>query len=156
MAWKNAWRLSSYLYGTIGFGIRISKGKSVMDVKDEGEDDVEDDEHVLEVITDADYAGDRNERKSTTCFHVYFDGNLMESRVRSQKAISLSSGEFVAVVAGESDGLLVQHLWDEMTGGRCRMKIRSDISAARAMVQGQGIGRVRHLDASLWIQQKEK
>lgn len=70
MAWKNAWRLSSYLYGTIGFGIRISKGKSVMDVKDEGEDDVEDDEHVLEVITDADYAGDRNERKSTTSFHV--------------------------------------------------------------------------------------
>ena len=54
-------------------GVRIgtrSKGKSVMDVKDEGEDDVEDDEHVLEVITDADYAGDRNERKSTTSFHV--------------------------------------------------------------------------------------
>ena len=64
----------------------------------------------------------------------------MESRVRSRKAISLSSGEFVAVVAGASDGLLVQHLWDEMTGGRRRMKIRSDISAACAMVQGQGIG----------------
>ena len=37
------------------------------------------------------------------------------------------------------------------------MKVRSDSSAARAMVQRQGIGRVRHLDASLlWVQQKEK
>ena len=36
------------------------------------------------------------------------------------------------------------------------MKVRTDSSAARSMVQRQGIGRVRHLDASLlWVQQKE-
>ena len=82
----------------------------------------------------------------------------MESKVQSQKAVSLSSGEseFVAMV-GCSEGLLIKHLWDQLTGKKCVMKVRSDSSAARAMVQGQGIGRVRHLDASLlWIQQKEK
>ena len=63
----------------------------------------------------------------------------------------------MAVVAGCSDGLLIKHLWMQMTGEGCQMRVRSDSSAARAMVQRQGIGRVRHLDASLlWVQQKEK
>ena len=61
------------------------------------------------------------------------------------------------MVGGCSDGLLVRHLWMEMTKEELEMKVRSDSSAARAMVQRQGIGRVRHLDAALlWIQQKEK
>ena len=65
--------------------------------------------HLVEVLTDADYAGNRDDRKSTTSFQVFIDGNLIESRVRTQKAISLSSGEseFVAVVAGCSDGMLI-------------------------------------------------
>ena len=39
-AWKNAWRVCSYLQGTMGFGVRIGlrkKGQSVMDVRDEEE-----------------------------------------------------------------------------------------------------------------------
>lgn len=44
-----------------------------------------------------------------------------------------------------------------MVEEECEMRVRSDSSAARSMVQRQGIGRVRHLDAALlWIQQKEK
>ena len=51
----------------------------------------------------------------------------------------------------------MKHLWEAMTKEECKMRVRSDSSAARAMVQRQGIGRVRHLDASLlWVQQKEK
>ena len=61
------------------------------------------------------------------------------------------------MVAGCSDGMLMKHLWEAMTKEECKMRVRSDSSAARAMVQRQGIGRVRHLDASLlWVQQKEK
>ena len=113
-AWNKAWHVCSYLQGTEGYGVRISaraKGQSVMNVM--GSDEVEDKERrLLEVVTDADYAGDRNDRRSTTSFQVFIDGNLMESRVRAQKAISLSFGEseFVAVVAGSSDGLLIKHL----------------------------------------------
>ena len=62
----------------------------------------------------------------------------------------------MAIVAGCSDGMLIRHLWMTMVGEPCDMKVRSDSSAARAMVQRQGIGRVRHLDAALlWVQQKE-
>ena len=158
-AWKNAWHVCSYLQGTMGFGVRIGlrkKGQSVMDVREE--DGVEEKKPLIEVVTDADYAGNKNDRRSTTSFQIFIDGNLMESRVRSQKALALSSGEseFVAIVAGCSDGMLIRHLWMTMVGEACGMKVRSDSSAARAMVQRQGIGRVRHLDAALlWVQQKE-
>ena len=159
-ALKNAWHLCSYLQGTIDYGVRLSKrekGRSVLDSR-EDEEINSGPVHLVEVLTDADYAGNRDDRKSTTSFQVFIDGNLIESRVRTQKAISLSSGEseFVAVVAGCSDGMLIKHLLNKMTGGSCLMKIRTDSSAARSMVQRQGIGRVRHLDASLlWVQQKE-
>ena len=53
--------------------------------------------------------------------------------------------------------MLIRHLWMKMVEEECEMRVRSDSSAARSMVQRQGIGRVRHLDAALlWIQQKEK
>ena len=162
-ALANAWHVVSYLFGTIGYGIRIDerkRGQSMMDLRiaDEAE---ESEEHLLEIVTDAGYAGNKNDRKSTTSFQLFLYGNLMESKVRTQKAIALSSGEseFVAMVAGCFEGMLIRHLWNQITGQSCKTKVRSDSSAARGMTQrqGQGIGRVRHLDASLlWIQQKEK
>ena len=157
MAMKNAEHVVSYLFGAAGYGVMMDsrkRGQSVMDVREE-EEAIEHSQHLLEVITDADYAGNKNDRKSTSSFQIFMDGNLIESKVRAQKSIALSSGEseFVAMVAGSSEGLLVRHLWNKMTGVQCTMKVRSDSSAARR----QGIGRVRNLDSSLlWIQQKEK
>ena len=140
-AMQMAWHLSSYLMGTMGYGIIIAKsvaGRSVLDVRD-----VEDCEagprHLLEVVCDADYAGNRNDRKSTSSFHLYLDGNLLESRVRSQRAIALSSGEseFVAMVSGSSDGMLAKHLIEFTIGeGAVDMKVRSDSSAGRSMFSG--------------------
>ena len=92
-AWRRAWHLCSYLYGTIDFGVRLSrreKGRSMLDPREDEEVDPEE-FHLLEVVTDSDYAGSREDRKSTSSFQIYIDGNLIESRVRSQKAIALSS-----------------------------------------------------------------
>ena len=36
------------------------------------------------------HAGNKNDRKSTTSMQLYLDGNLIDSKVRSQKAIALS------------------------------------------------------------------
>lgn len=68
-AMKNAWHVCSYLFGAGGYGVRIDSrrrglGQSVMDVRDAEE--VEDqEEHLLEVMTNADYAGNRHDCKST-------------------------------------------------------------------------------------------
>ena len=94
-AWNKAWHVCSYLQGTEGYGVRVSaraKGPSVMNVKNS--DEVESKEqHLLEVVTDADYAGDRNDRRSTTSFQVFIDGNLMNrgSEHRKQYPCPLGS-----------------------------------------------------------------
>ena len=70
-AWKNAWHVCSYLQGTMGFGVRIGlrkRGQSVMDVREEDETE-EKQRHLIEVVTDADYAGNKNDRRSTGCDH---------------------------------------------------------------------------------------
>ncbi|CAJ1450844.1 unnamed protein product, partial [Effrenium voratum] len=92
---RHAERLASYLVGTEFYGLLIKSsrcGKSMLDMRETQEIEVKK-VHVMEVVTDSDYAGDQNSRKSITSFQVFLDGDLMESRVRSQKSISLSSGE---------------------------------------------------------------
>ena len=63
--------------------------------------------HLIEVITDADLAGCKQTRKSLSCLHIFLDGCLIESKVRSQKSMALSSGEaeFTAIMAGCSEVL---------------------------------------------------
>ena len=54
-AWKCAFHVCSYMPG--------KNGQSVMDVR-EGDEVEAKEEHLIEVITDADYAGNRRDRKS--------------------------------------------------------------------------------------------
>lgn len=57
--------IPSYLYGTIDFGVRLQKrekGRSVLDPEEDVEVDP-DDFHLLEVVTDSDDAGSREDRK---------------------------------------------------------------------------------------------
>ena len=60
------------------------RGQSVMDVRNEEETTV--------LPEHADYAGSKNDRRSTSSFQIFVDGNLVESRVRAQKSIALFEG----------------------------------------------------------------
>ena len=129
---------------------------SILDRRDIDEIESQD-YHLIEVITDADLAGCKSSRKSLTCFHIFLDGCLIESKVQSQKAIAFSSGEaeFTAVVGGCSEALFVKRVVEFMTSENTMVKARSDCSAARSMTARQGVGRVRHIDSGvMWIQEK--
>ena len=66
----------------MGFGVRIGsrqKGQSVMDAR-EGDEVEAKEEHLIEVITDADYAGNRRDRKSATSFQIFIDGDLIKTQ----------------------------------------------------------------------------
>ena len=81
-AWKCAFHVCSYMQGTMGFGVRIGsrqKGQSVMDAR-EGDEVEAKEEHLIEVITDADYAGNRRDRKSATSFQIFIDGDLIKTQ----------------------------------------------------------------------------
>ena len=51
------------------------------------------DESVLEVFSDADWASDRDTRRSVSGAAIFFGGCLVYSSGRTQKSVSLSSAE---------------------------------------------------------------
>ena len=137
-SWYDACHLASYLFNTMDYGIKIfdsKKGKSVLDMRSV-EDVEEKTDHMLEIVTDADYAGNQETRKSTTSYQIYMDGNLIQAKVRGQRSIALSSGEseYVAMVSGSSEGMFVRHIWEFLCGDVPDTVCRTDSSAARAMV----------------------
>ena len=157
-AWSHVQQMASYLMGTMKYGIKIrftKRGKSVLDRR--SPEEVEHKEHhLLEVITDADHGGCKESRKSLTSYQMYLDGCLIESKVRSQKSIALSSGEseFVAIVGGASEAFFTKQMAEFLLSALVQIKSRSDSPAARAMCTRQGIRRVRHLDCGmLWVRQ---
>ena len=170
-AWKFVEHVSSYLLGTREEGLLMEAtwpGRSVLNVNGSssshddyvssgGSGEHDEEKNLLEVICDADYAGNQRNRKSLSSVQFYMDGNLLESYVRSQKSIALSSGEseYVCMVGGVSEAMFLQHCWKFLTGKLCRIQCRSDSSAARSLACRVGIGRIRHLAANLlWLQEK--
>ena len=132
-------RLIRYLHGTSNLGIWFSS-----------EGDLE------EIIawTDADWAGDKTTRYSTSGIIITIGGNMVFSSSRRQHAIALSSGEseYYAATQGAADLL---HLIEVMKflGVNARGKIQTDSSACFGMASRKGVGRVRHLETrAFWLQ----
>ena len=151
--------VSSYLLGTMDEGLLLEhgqRGKSVLNTNEDiYEWSVDDSNHLLEVMCDA--AGQRDTRRSVSSVQLYLNGSLMESYVRCQRSIALSSGEseYVAMVGGCSEGLFLKHCWQFLTEEDIDMVCRSSSSAARSLAGRVGVGRTRHIAAGLlWLQQK--
>ena len=111
--------------------------------------------HLLECITDADWASSHFSRKSVSSYSLYLNGNCVYVSTRLQQSLSLSSceAEYMSSLAGCCDGLFVKSLLEEVTGNSVKLVHRTDNSAARAIISKQGSGRLRHVDlAFLWLQ----
>ena len=77
--------------------------------------------------------------------------------VRSQRSISLSSGEaeFVALVGGTCEALYIGDCMKFLLSPSVTVTVRSrsDSAACRGVCNPLGCGRIRHLDAGLlWVQ----
>ncbi|CAK9116129.1 unnamed protein product, partial [Durusdinium trenchii] len=165
-SWQAMQHVSSYLLGTMDEGLLFEhgpehgpRGRSMLNDDDNiYEWDLNEEKKSMpEVVCDADHAGQRDTRKSVSSVQIYLDGCLLESCVRSQRVIALSSGEseYVAMVGGCSEGLFLKHCWKFLTNEDLDMICRSDSSAARALAGRVGVGRTRHIAAGLlWLQQK--
>uniref|UniRef100_A0A3Q7F038 GAG-pre-integrase domain-containing protein n=1 Tax=Solanum lycopersicum TaxID=4081 RepID=A0A3Q7F038_SOLLC len=93
-------RILRYLKGTSSTGIYFGKNDS------------------LDIIayTDADWAGDRDERKSTSGYFTLVGGNLVTWRSKKQKVVALSSAEaeFRGIVKGITEILWIRKLLNEL------------------------------------------
>ena len=95
-----AHRVLRYLKGTIGYGIKFTKGKSLS----------------INVYTDADFANSRIDRKSITGMCTFLGDNLVSWKSKKQKYVSLSSAEseLIALETGVKEALWIKNLFTEL------------------------------------------
>ena len=82
------------------------------------------------------------------------DGVGVKHWSRTQKARALSSGEaeYYAMVTGCAEGLGLQSLAEDL-GWKTEVQIWTDSSAAKAIANRRGLGKLRHVELKwLWAQ----
>ena len=110
----------------------------------------------LETFSDTDWAGCRRTRRSTTGGYTVYGSHVLKMWCKTQATVALSSAEAelygLVRASAETLGLLslFMDFGETLTG-----HVLGDASAALAIVQRQGIGKMRHLDTNfLWVQEK--
>ena len=138
-------RLVSYLHGTKGVCLGLKYKGDHVGVHHQYFEDP--DSVHLEVFSDSDWASNKSDRKSVSGGYICMGSCFMYSSSRTQKVISLSSGEAEVYAASSSAcgsillfcyrqaGVVVHHLLDS--------------SAARGILSRQGVGRIRHLSCRI-------
>jgi len=111
----------------------------------------QEDRHQVEAYTDSDWAGCRRTRRSTTGGTTMIGDHMAKCYSKTQPNIALSSGEveLYAIVRASSEALGIMAIfadWGMTMGG----SVWADASAALGIVNRKGLGKVRHLDTSVF------
>ena len=160
--------VGKYLKGTPDLALihkRSYPGKSFSEMRNRGTDD-EDAERdnykvpaLIEVISDSDWAADRESRQSVSCGVIMVNGNLVHFQSKRQKSVALSSceAETIAATSILSEGVFLKGLLERILGVEPRLVLFSDSSSSRQLIARKGLGKARHLDVDLlWIQRIPK
>ena len=119
--------------------------------------EADDEAVVVDVFVDSDWASG-TERKSTSGGMMCVDGVGVKHWSRTQKARALSSGEaeYYAMVTGCAEGLGFQALAEDL-GWKAEVRLWTDSSAAKAVANRRGLGKLRHVELKwLWVQDMAK
>ena len=109
----------------------------------------------ITAYSDADWAGDKTTRKSTSGGCLMVGNHLIKGWAKTQALIALSSAEseLYAVLRTAAETLGFISIGKDMNyklGGR----VWGDASEALGIIHRRGLGRTRHIDTSLlWVQQ---
>ncbi|OMO77387.1 Reverse transcriptase, RNA-dependent DNA polymerase [Corchorus capsularis] len=95
-------RVLRYLKGNISTGLSLLKSKLTSSS--------------LYAYADADWAGDKSDRKSTSAYLVYFNGNLVSWKCNKQKTMARSSteAEYRAIASAAVELAWIQNLLSEL------------------------------------------
>ena len=106
----------------------------------------------IRAVTDANWAGELEGLRSTSCGRIYFGDHLLETYLSTQQIVALSS-ECILITRGAAHAVEVRCATVEL-GLTFNVVCETDASAGRAMATRRGVGRLRHLVARLlWLQQ---
>lgn len=102
--WLAVKRILRYLKGTLGYGCKYEKGAEL--------------KPMLLGYSDSDFAGDMEDRKSTTGVGYFLNGSLVTWASQKQKIVALSSceAEYVAAAAAACQGIWLSRLVADFLG----------------------------------------
>ena len=107
-------------------------------------------------MTDADWAGCRRARKSTSGGCILIGSHCIKVWSKTQAVIAKSSAEseLYGVVKGACEALGVKTLCADM-GDDIDVRLELDATAAKGILDRQGMAKVRHIDVNvLWLQEQ--
>eukprot|EP00435_Cladocopium_sp_Y103_P067596 s26_g30.t1 len=110
---------------------------------------------MLEIFSDADWAADRQTRRSVSGSMIFFGTCLVYSSSRTPKVVSLSSAESETYAAASAvmDAILIHSILFWLLQLHIVMCLHLDSSASRGILSRKGVGRLRHLSCRvLWLQ----
>ena len=130
--WTQLKRIARYLNGTRQYAVRLRGNKNDSSVKWD----------TVIGYSDANQAGDRTHRRSTTCGMFIWGGNLIESFSRTQKVIGLSSAEteYYAMADIASETIFLSKIISFITWKHIKVEIHVDSSAALGIARRLGVG----------------
>ena len=109
---------------------------------------------LLEIATDSDC---KPSRSSTSSGCVFIGGNWVYSYSRTQRNITLSSAdsEYIALVSGASEGVLLKAVLMHLVGPSVEMKLYADNIPQWQSYQRR-VSKIKHLSGKLlWVQQRQ-
>ena len=107
----------------------------------------------FDTFTDANWAGCRRTRKSTSGGVIMVGTHLIKSWAKTQATIARSSAEFelYGIVRGTCEVLGFISLAEDL-GAEVFARLRMDATAAQGIIDRQGLSKVRHLDVNVLCQ----
>jgi hypothetical protein len=132
--WQAVKRILRYIQGTQEWGLRFSREGS----------------GVVSGYSDADWAGDLSDRKSTSGYAFFFNGALVSAASRKQTTVALSTAEaeYVALAAATQEALWLRSLLGEL--GFAQEKptlVLQDNQSAMAIAKNPEMhARTKHID----------
>lgn len=130
--WKAAKRILRYLKGTKGMKLEYKRSNS----------------KEIEGFSDADWAGDKSDRKSVSGSVVFFAGNLVSWQSKKQSCVSLSTAEaeYVAAASTAQDLINLRGIAQDF-GINERTSLRMDNQGAISMVNSyENSKRGKHIE----------
>ena len=121
----------------------------------------EEDEHetlTMTAMSDSDWAGCLESRKSTSGGMITIQGGCVKSWSSTQGSVAMSSGEaeYYAMVKAAAEALGAQAVAKDL-GVDVKIRLGLDSSAAKSMAERTGLGKVRHIEIRLlWLQEVVK
>jgi hypothetical protein len=144
-SWANLKRAARYLKAHATVVLEYPEAEAV-DVK------------TIVAYSDSDWAGCKTSRRSTSGGLVTLGGSILRSWSNRQSTIALSSGEaeFHSASKAAAELMAVSSMMSDL-GWPVARRLFVDASAAQAMSNRQGIGKLRHLEVKfLWLQDLSK